>query len=104
VEVQKKANPLSRQLQISEQLGTVNRQKLIDSFQFKDNRIFHEQVHFVGTIQPYALIHNRQLNLAFEFETKLARFVAQALLISGLHKAGACLTMNLDGSADDLLG
>lgn len=73
----------------------MNRQQFLDSFQFQDDFISHEEIDLVTTVQLQAFVLDREAHLPLKAQSPKAKFVAKALLVSRFQETGAEMAMNL---------
>jgi hypothetical protein len=71
----------SRQAQIGQELGLMDRQEPVDGFQLDNNPVFYYHVQSVAAVQAYALVNHGQRLLTAKGESSQPQLVAQAFLI-----------------------
>src|SRR5665213_1043111 len=81
IEIDKKAQAMSGQLQVSECLSLKNRIHGLHRFDFDNHATFDEQVEAQVGVQFYAIIKNRNFQLPKNFETPATELVFQTGLI-----------------------
>jgi hypothetical protein len=82
----------------------MQRQDVLDGFQFEDYLVFDDQVCPVAAVEKYAVIVQRQIDLPLTGEHVLVEFVAQAALIGAFKQTGAEARMHAHRQADDPVG
>jgi hypothetical protein len=58
VEIEEETYALVRKLQVREQLSRVDGDQLFDRFEFQDNGILDQKVHFESTVELQSLVRN----------------------------------------------
>jgi hypothetical protein len=90
--------------QVGEKLGHVERQYLLDRFQFDDDAVFDETIDSVATFKLSVAIDDWQPDLVLEMQTREAKFVFEAGMVSAFKKAGPKGGVDSDRCADDSVG
>jgi hypothetical protein len=79
----------------------MNWQQFFNGFDFNDNRIFYNQIHFVRGLEFDALIIDRQVHLPLKLKTYLTKFITKTFFINRFQQAGPQMPMNLNRGAND---
>lgn len=104
VEIDEQAEAHSRQAQIGEELGVVDREDRIDAFQFDHQRILDHEVHAIGAAKADAAVLHREWHLPPERQACKGEFAAQARLVGAFQKARPECAMDPQGAGDDPAG
>lgn len=104
VEVDQKPHGLASEFHIGKKLRFVNRENLLDGFQFNDNLLFHNEVHLVSTIEDQSFVDEWDGNLPPKTYSATAQFKAKALFVSRFQQTRPHLPMYLNRRADDFRG
>jgi hypothetical protein len=102
VEVYQQPELMSRETQVSQDNGFVNRTEALDRFQFDDDAILDQQIQAESAVEFDRFVHERHGFLLFKADAAEGQFVAKALFVRGFEKARAEELVNLDGGANDL--
>jgi hypothetical protein len=79
----------------------VDRSKLLESFDFDNDKVLHNQVQPIGAIELDAAIGERDGALFFNFETASPQLEDQASNVSGFQQSGSQRSMDRDRRGDD---
>ena len=102
VEVDQQTERLTRRLQVGDHLGTVKREKEVDSFQLDDEAIAYEHVQSRLT-DRLTLVLEGDGHLSFKRNRSARELTPQCLLVNVLHEAGAERPMNFECGVHDNL-
>ena len=91
-------------LEVREQLSFMDRLDVGYGLELDDYLALHEQVDAITTIDPDALVADRQCLLTFGVQLSLSQLVDQAGFIRRLQQPRPQRTVYLNRGADDLLG
>ena len=101
MEVDQQANGDVEQFHVAEQLGLVDRQYLLDRFEFQQQAAFDQNVETKRLFEDKTLVFDSDNALVDSGQLAEAQFAEEALLINAFDQARPLETMNLDGGADD---
>ena len=86
---------------VAEQLGLVDRQYLLDRFEFQQQAAFDQNVETKRLFEDKTLVFDSDNALVDSGQLAEAQFAEEALLINAFDQARPLETMDLDGGADD---
>lgn len=90
--------------QVSEELGHVEWQYLLDGLQFDDDAVFDEKIDSVAAFELSVAVDDWQSDLVLELQTGEATFVFETGMVSALEKTRAQRGVDFDCCADDSVG
>jgi hypothetical protein len=102
IEVQQKANPNSAQLQIRKELSLVNRQYLLDGFDFDENALFNSEIHTISGINLETVVHNRERELRLERKAGSRKFMRETAVVHALETACTDMRVYFESTSEDL--
>jgi hypothetical protein len=82
----------------------VQREDVLDGFEFEQNGVLDEDVGLVAFVETEAVEDEREGDFALDAEAVFLEGVAEALVVDGFQQAGAELAVDVDGDADDFFG
>lgn len=71
VEIHQKPDRKARQLQVGEQLCIMDGQEFLDTLEFENQSIFHENIYPVSTVDEHALVFYGQWPLNLKIQVRL---------------------------------
>ena len=77
IEFDQQANRVLTKLQVREQPGIVHRESIGNRFQVDDDKLLHQQVDLVTTVEANASSGNLQRHLPLAGNTSVAEFTAE---------------------------
>jgi dipeptidyl-peptidase-4 len=101
VEIDQQTDLGVTQFQVGNQLGFVDGKDFLDSLQFDNHGILHEQINPVTDIESNFIINHRETYLRQRFHAALSKLVGKAGFISRFQQAGTERAVNLHGGCDD---
>ena len=102
-EVNHKAHAKMRQAKVGVALNGERRDVPRSGFRFNHDSSVYEQIDLKGVVYLYALVKDRDLNLALNTMSLLRELPRKRPLVDGFKKARAAqFPMDVDGSADDV--
>ena len=101
MEVDQEAYGDVEQFHVAEQLGLVDRQYLLDRFEFEQQAAFDQNVKAERLFEDKTLVFDFDNALVDSSQLPEAQFAEEAVLINAFDQARPLVTMNLDGGADD---
>ncbi len=104
VEVNQETHVAGGESQVSEQLGHMEWQYLLDGLQFDDDAVFDEKIDSVAAFKLSVTVDDWQPDLVLELQTGEAKFVFEAGMISALKKTRTQRGVDFDCCADDSVG
>jgi hypothetical protein len=102
VKVNNQAHSLSRHFEIGEELRLVDWQNVLDALEFKNYRIFNQDIHSVATVQVETLELNRQEYLSQKLQSTEMQLMTETFFVCRFKKARTWCAMRLDGGANHL--
>jgi len=103
VKIKKQTQVPSAKFKISKSLGAMNRVNSFNSLCLYHNRIVHEGVKAVATIQLDALINNREGFLRLIGNSTKIKLSAQRCFISGFNFSGSKFAVDFNRCSDDVV-
>jgi hypothetical protein len=104
VEIEQKAYPPVAQLQVGEQLRSVNRSEAFNRFDLDDHLIVDKQVNPVAGVQPNVFVLDRQSELTHDVRPSPFEFVCETNLVRGLQQSRPEFRMYFERSGQDAFG
>ena len=86
----------STQVEIGQQLVFMDRQDVIDRFDFDKNRFLNNEIGPIAAIETNAFIYPGQHNLPLKSQTRARKLERETILIKTLKKSWSDRLMNLD--------
>ena len=88
------------QPQVGEKLFLVNRENMLNGFDFDDDRLGKNQVGAESGPHGNSFIKNWDFNLSFEWDSGFRQFVGEHLFIAGFEKARAKCAVDFKGDVE----
>ncbi len=82
----------------------MNREQLINGFQFDYEAALKHNIQTITAVQFHTLVRYWQCLLPLEFDTGKREFMAETFFIRGFQKPRPEMAMYLDARSDNLLG
>ncbi len=89
---------------MGQDLCLVDREHMLDRFEFQQDRLQHDAVGEVAAVHVHGLVSDWPRSLAFELEAGEMQFPAKALVVNGLEQAGTNRAVDFDRKTDDVVG
>lgn len=99
--IQKQPQRLLRQPQVSQQLLAMDGSKLLDRFDFDDQRALDDQVCPEALRENDAVIFNRDRHLPVDIEARFAEHRCKYRLVDGLEQTGSQVSVKAETAIDD---
>jgi hypothetical protein len=104
MEIDEQPKAMTRQLQVSQKLGAMNRQHLLHRLDLHDDKVANNQIHAQPGIDAKIPIHHRQHDLPLDRDTARLQFVSKAILINRFEKSRPQRAMHRERGINNLTG
>ena len=104
IEIHQEADADMTHPEIGQNLGFMRRNERGNSFDFKNDGVFHHHVSAETERKCGSFVNDRHDDLILKFDASLAQLQAQKSRVNRFEKSGSRLAMHLDREADDAFG